>query len=425
LRANITEVVVLGGVVIVAGPELLPLLPAAILYINLATDGLPALALGLSPPDRDIMQRPPRDPTESIFSRDVRLLVLLGVLVECPIFLWIYFSNHADIEVARTEVFLLFVFVELIISTCFRSLRFSVFQAPPHKWLLLAMAWEIALLGVLIQFEVVRETFGIRMPTWPDIGMALAVSAFVVAAIEATKAYLRATTGKSVARRTRLSETGKVKVPLPEQTAETVEEATRTAVPGALLVGVPQEGADPASIVRQVTGANTMVKILIPVGGTPNDRFAVQSVIKRFMNDTAMEVHLVNVQRPFSAYVAQFSSRRNRLDYHREQAEKALAPARATLDKFSIPYAVHMEVGDRATAITDTARRLGCDEIVMATARKNSLTRLVENSITDRVIELTPVPVEVIAGDSMSKWERYGIPAAIAAGLAMALAIED
>ena len=94
LRANITEVVVLGGVVIVVGPELLPLLPAAILYINLATDGLPALALGLSPPDRDIMQRPPRDPSESIFSRDVRLLVLLGVLIECPIFLWIYFDQQ-------------------------------------------------------------------------------------------------------------------------------------------------------------------------------------------------------------------------------------------------------------------------------------------------------------------------------------------
>jgi hypothetical protein len=61
----------------------------------------------------------------------------------------------------------------------------------------------------------------------------------------------------------------------------------------------------------------------------------------------------------------------------------------------------------------------------MATARKNSLTRLVENSIVDRVLELTPVPVEVIAGDSMSKWERYGIPAAIGAGLATLLAILD
>src|SRR4030095_10879446 len=106
-------------------------------------------------------------------------------------------------------------------------------------------------------------------------------------------------------------------------------------------------------------------------------------------------------------------------------AEKALAPAKAMLDKFSIPYAVHMEIGDKAELITETARRLDCDEIVMATARKNSLTRLVETSVTDRVLELTPVPVEVIAGDSMSNWDRYGIPSAIAAAAAMAMAIED
>jgi nucleotide-binding universal stress UspA family protein len=168
-----------------------------------------------------------------------------------------------------------------------------------------------------------------------------------------------------------------------------------------------------------------MIRILLPVGGTRNDRFAVQTIINRFMNNTAMEVHLVNVQRPFSAYVAQFSSRESRLDYHREQAEKALAPVREMLDKFSIPYAVHTAVGDRAAVITDTARRLQCDEIVMATARKNSLTRLVENSVTDKVIALTPVPVEIVAGDEMSKWERYGIPAAIGGGLAMVLAIED
>ena len=168
-----------------------------------------------------------------------------------------------------------------------------------------------------------------------------------------------------------------------------------------------------------------MTRILIPVGGTRNDTFALQHVIKRFMNNAAMEVHLVNVQRPFSAYVAQFTSARSRLDHHREQAQKALAPARAMLDQFAIPYAEHWEIGDKATKITETARRLRCDEIVMATARKNSLTRLVETSVTDRVVELTPVPVEVIAGDSMSNWERYGIPSAIAAAAAMALALED
>ena len=424
LRANITEVVVLGGVVIVMGPELLPLLPAAILYINLATDGLPALALGLSPPDRDIMKRPPRDPAESIFSRDVRLLVLLGVVIECPIFLWIYFDNYADIEGARTKIFLLFVFVELIISMSFRSLRYSLFQAPPHKWLLLAMGWELVLFGVLIQFAIVRETFGIRMPTWPDLGTALAVSAFVMAAIEATKAYLRTTAGGPIAGRGGLVPPGQVKASVREFTAGTVDEAL-TPVPGAHLARVAQQGARSASNTPQIAGGKTMLKILIPVGGTRNDRFAAQSVIKRFMNDTALEVHLVNVQMPFSAYVARFSSRTSRHDYHRERAETALAPVREMLDKFSIPYAVHMEVGDRAKVISDTARRLHCDEIVMATARKNSLTRLVENSVTDRVIELTPVPVEVIAGDAMSKWERYGIPAAIGAGVALVLAIED
>ena len=108
-------------------------------------------------------------------------------------------------------------------------------------------------------------------------------------------------------------------------------------------------------------------------------------------------------------------------DYHREQAEKVLAPAREMLDKLSIPYAVHIESGDRAKLITDAARRLHCDEIVMATARKNSLTRLVESSVTNRVLQLTSVPVEVIAGDLMSKWERYGIPAAIAAALVWAV----
>jgi len=167
------------------------------------------------------------------------------------------------------------------------------------------------------------------------------------------------------------------------------------------------------------------MKILVPIGGSRNDRFAVKSVIKRFMNNTAMEVHLVNVQTPFSAHVALFTSYHSRHGYHREQAERALAPATEMLDKFSIPYAVHMEVGDRARVITDVARRLNGDGIVMATARKNSLTRLVESSVTEKVIALTTVPVEVIAGDSMSKWERYGIPAAIGAGLAMALAIAD
>jgi len=168
-----------------------------------------------------------------------------------------------------------------------------------------------------------------------------------------------------------------------------------------------------------------MFRTLVPVDGSRNCRFAVQHVIKQFMNNTAMEIHLLNVQAPFARDIARFVSRKNRQDYHREQAENALRSARQMLDSFGIPYAVHVEVGDRARSITGAAHRLRCDQIVLSTARKNSLTRLVENSVTNRVLELTSVPVEVIAGDSVSKLERYGIPAGVGALVALILVAAD
>ena len=173
------------------GPEFLPLLPAAILYINLASDGLPALALGIAPPDKDIMDRPPRDPNESVFSFDVRAFILLGAIIECPIFLWMFFRDIGNIEVARTEVFLMFVIIELMLALNFRSLRYSIFEAPPHKWLVIAIVWELVLIAVLIQFESVREAFGILMPTWSDVGEVVLIGIGVMVTIELAKLLLR------------------------------------------------------------------------------------------------------------------------------------------------------------------------------------------------------------------------------------------
>ena len=168
-----------------------------------------------------------------------------------------------------------------------------------------------------------------------------------------------------------------------------------------------------------------MLKVLIPVDSSRNCQFAVKHVIKQFMNNTAMEIHLLNVQSPFSRDVARFVSRKSLHDYHRDQAEKALGPARQMLDGYGIPYSAHSEVGVRAKAIADAARRLHCDQIVMSTARKNSLTRLIENSLTNKVLELTPVPVEVIAGDAVSGFERYGLPAALGTAAALLLFAAD
>ena len=154
-----------------------------------------------------------------------------------------------------------------------------------------------------------------------------------------------------------------------------------------------------------------MLKILVPVDGSSNSLHAMRHVVKEFRKNPALKIHLLNVQVPFSQYISRFVSRRDRHDFHREQAERALLPGRQMLDRFGVPYEVLMELGEKAHLIADVARRLRCDHIVMSTARKNSLTRMVENSTVNKVIELTTVPVEIIAGDAESKVERYGIPA--------------
>lgn len=191
LRCNITEVAVIGGAVLILGPEYLPLLPAAILYINLATDGLPALALGVAPPDADIMKRPPRDPKESVFSWDVRAFILLAVLIEIPLFLGLFFHDLGEIQHARTEMFFLFIIVEMVIALNFRSMRYSVFVAPPHKWLVLAIAWEAILIIGLMQIPAVRESFGIVMPSLRDLIVILGFSAAVFASMEIIKVFIR------------------------------------------------------------------------------------------------------------------------------------------------------------------------------------------------------------------------------------------
>ena len=191
LRCNIVEVAVIGGVVLILGPEYLPLLPAAILYINLGTDGLPALALGVAPPDPDIMKRPPRDPRESVFSWDVKLFILMSLLIEIPFFYYIFFHHLTDITYARTKMFFLFLIIELIIALNFRSMKYSIFKAPPHKWLVISIVWELLLIFLLMQIPSVRDSFGIVKPSISDIGTILGFGFFVFILMEAIKAILR------------------------------------------------------------------------------------------------------------------------------------------------------------------------------------------------------------------------------------------
>lgn len=142
-----------------------------------------------------------------------------------------------------------------------------------------------------------------------------------------------------------------------------------------------------------------MSTLLLPCDGSSDSLVAVRRVTGAVRDGGAHEIHLINVQPRFSAHIAQHVNRATLADFHRDQAERALANAREILDAAGVTYHVHVEVGDTAACIADLARRLQCDRIVLATARKGGLARAISNSLTNRLLEISTVPVEAIAVD--------------------------
>lgn len=110
----------------------IPLLPVQILWVNLVTDGLPAMALGVDPNDRDIMNRPPRNPGESVFSRGLsRKIITRGVQIGFStvlVFASVYLFKN-DLPLARTMAFCTLVFSQMFHVFDCRSEIFTIFEA--------------------------------------------------------------------------------------------------------------------------------------------------------------------------------------------------------------------------------------------------------------------------------------------------------
>lgn len=165
-----------------------------------------------------------------------------------------------------------------------------------------------------------------------------------------------------------------------------------------------------------------MPRILLPSDGSASSIHAVRHVVDEFNKRHDLEIHVINVQRPFSAYLGRFISHQDKAEFYQEQASAALLPVRQALDLAGTPYAVHTETGDKAACIAAAALRLGCNRIVMGTSRRSALLRWVECSVTNQVIERASVPVELIPGDAVPMLERVAVPAGLIAGLALLLA---
>ena len=190
LESNIVELIVMGGGGLAGLP--LPLLAAQILWVNLITDGPPALALGVSPPSPDVMLRPPRDPKESIFSSEVKSMLTLIPLVHSPILLYIFISSlNQGVNVARTSLFIMLIFFELVVALNCRSLKYSIFKVKPHKILSLAVIGSALSTVILFLIPQLRSAFELVMPTLTDIMWAAVLSILPIILIEMLKMRFR------------------------------------------------------------------------------------------------------------------------------------------------------------------------------------------------------------------------------------------
>jgi Ca2+-transporting ATPase len=202
LSCNLAEILVLTGAFFIGLP--LPLVAIQILMINLTTDGLPALALGVDPKAPDLMSRPPRPPEESVFTRPVN--VLLGVisgymaLVLIPLFTYFYYWNPRGFDaaaptlrLAQTMVFVSMVLFEMVNAFNCRHDTHSLFRVGIFKNRFL---WWAVVLSILFTVAVVQFPFLARlshtMPlTLTEWLLAAALSLTLFPMVEITKFLLR------------------------------------------------------------------------------------------------------------------------------------------------------------------------------------------------------------------------------------------
>ncbi len=185
LSCNIGELLTMLIATVVGLP--LPMLPIQILWINLVTDGLPALALGVEAADDDVMQRPPRDKNEGVFSQGLKWRIIgQGILIGLgTLFVFLFgLTYYNSLDIARTMAFTNLVIAQLFFVFSCRSERYSVFRLNPFSNIFLLLAVKLSFLihlAVLYlpAFQQVFSTTPLEKDNWIIIFM-VSVSSTIV-----------------------------------------------------------------------------------------------------------------------------------------------------------------------------------------------------------------------------------------------------
>jgi Ca2+-transporting ATPase len=193
LSSNVGEVIAIFSASLIGLP--LPLLAAQLLWINLLTDGLPAVALAVDPTDPDVMTRKPRGPKEhTIDGKMISTVALVGSVIAAGV-LWLFWhslQNGASMDKARSIAFTAFVVFEMFNVFNTRSDRDSFVKGLfSNKWLLVAVAGSIALQLAILYIPNLSRLFGVAPLGLNDWILLIGVGSTVIIAEELRKAVFR------------------------------------------------------------------------------------------------------------------------------------------------------------------------------------------------------------------------------------------
>ena len=162
LSCNVGEVMTMFLGMLMGFPVVL--LPIQILWINLVTDGLPAIALGMDPPEGDVMLDPPRGTGEGVFAHGLlqRIFVRGMMIAFCTLLVFFLFlGGRAHLDVARTGAFLTLVLTQLIHVFECKSERKRLTQIPlgNNPWLIAAVLTSLAMILAVIYVPFLQPVF--------------------------------------------------------------------------------------------------------------------------------------------------------------------------------------------------------------------------------------------------------------------------
>jgi Ca2+-transporting ATPase len=164
------------------------------LWLNLLTDGLLGLGLGLEPTERNVMRRPPYSRQQGVFSQGMgRHVVWVGALIGAIALAVGYGYWVAGRENWQTMVFTTLAFAQIAQALAVRSLRESLFSIGllSNKPLAALAAVVFALQLAVVYVPFLQDFFQTHPLTWADLGLSLALAGLVFIAIEVEKWLIR------------------------------------------------------------------------------------------------------------------------------------------------------------------------------------------------------------------------------------------